>query len=393
MPKPKKKTYEYVERDQRYRKRILDRNGKMVALYGDTPNELEDKIAAFVEEQARQIEEAKNPMANAYVQEWFDLNCATFPFATRADYQGVLNQYIKPQLDDLRLSEVRPADIKRIVGGVSNRSNSVHNKTYMLLKRIFTTAFEEGIIPVNPCPKMHNGGKTAAKKTALTDEQVDTLLKAIRDTRAYVFCMIGLYAGLRQEEILGLKWDCVILDATPRIIVTRAIRHEYNRPVLSDTLKSPAARRVIPIPTCLVDCLRAAHEKTTSEFVVANTSDGPLTKSQARNIWHLVERRMVGERSYYRYVDGEKTKHTVSATMGADAKRGHFQYTIDFAVTPHLLRHTYISNLLMEGVDIKTVQYLAGHEKAKTTLDIYAHLKYNKPEQMIDKVRAAFPAP
>ena len=51
------------------------------------------------------------------------------------------------------------------------------------------------------------------------------------------------------------------------------------------------------------------------------------------------------------------------------------------------------SNLLLEGVDIKTVQYLAGHEKAKTTLDIYAHLKYNKPEQMIDKVRAAFPAP
>lgn len=393
MPKPKKKTYEYVERDQRYRKRMLDRNGKMVALYGDTPNELEDKIAAFVEEQARQIEEAKNPVANAYVQEWFDLNCATFPFATRADYQGVLNQYIKPQLDDLRLSEVRPADIKRIVGSVSNRSNSVHNKTYMLLKRIFTTAFEEGIIPGNPCPKMHNGGKVAAKKTALTDEQVDTLLKAIRDTRAYVFCMIGLYAGLRQEEILGLKWDCVILDATPRIIVTRAIRHEYNRPILSDTLKSPAARRVIPIPTCLVDCLREAREKTTSEFVVANTSDGPLTKSQARNLWRLVERRMVGERSYYRYVDGEKTKHTVSATMGADAKRGHFQYTIDFAVTPHLLRHTYISNLLLEGVDIKTVQYLAGHEKSKTTLDIYAHLKYNKPEQMIDKVRAAFPAP
>lgn len=192
---------------------------------------------------------------------------------------------------------------------------------------------------------------------------------------------------------MGLKWDCVILDATPRIIVTRAIRHEYNRPVLSDTLKSPAARRVIPIPTCLVDCLREAHEKTTSEFVVANTSDGPLTKSQARNLWRLVERRMVGERSYYRYVDGEKTKHTVSATMGADAKRGHFQYTIDFAVTPHLLRHTYISNLLLEGVDIKTVQYLAGHEKSKTTLDIYAHLKYNKPEQMIDKVRAAFPAP
>ena len=41
---------------------------------------------------------------------------------------------------------------------------------------------------------------------------------------------------------------------------------------------------------------------------------------------------------------------------------------------------------------MKTVQYLAGHEKSKITLDIYAHLKYNRPEQLIDKVRAVFPS-
>ena len=38
-------------------------------------------------------------------------------------------------------------------------------------------------------------------------------------------------------------------------------------------------------------------------------------------------------------------------------------YSLDFDVTPHLLRHTYITNLLYAGVDPKTVQYLAGHEK------------------------------
>lgn len=81
----------------------------------------------------------------------------------------------------------------------------------------------------------------------------------------------------------------------------------------------------------------------------------------------------------------------MEAAQGAEAKRGKFKYTIDFDVTPHLLRHTYITNLLLQGVDIKTVQYLAGHEKSKTTLDIYAHLTYNKPEQIIGKVRTAFP--
>ena len=51
-----------------------------------------------------------------------------------------------------------------------------------------------------------------------------------------------------------------------------------------------------------------------------------------------------------------------------------------------ILRHTYITNLLLKGVDIKTVQYLAGHERAKITLDIYAHLTYNRPEEIIEKI-------
>lgn len=389
----KKKQYEYVAREQKYRKRLKDRNGKMVALYGDTPRELEYKIFDFLEEQEQKLEDAKNPMANDYAQAWLELHCATLSAGSRKDYQSVLNNQIKPHLEDLRLAEVRPADIKRIIGAVSGKSESLHNKTYMLLKRIFTTAFEEGVIPTNPCPQMHNGGKAPPKKVALTDEQVDTLLKAVRDTRVYVFCMIALYAGLRQEEILGLKWDCVILDVTPRIIVNRALRHEHSRPVISETLKSPASRRVIPIPTLLADCLKAEREKSVSEFVVANTTGGPLSKNQARKLWMYVERRSAGDRTYYRYVDGVKTRHTVDAALGSEAKRGKFKYTIDFEVTPHLLRHTYISNLLLEGVDIKTVQYLAGHEKSKTTLDIYAHLTYNKPEYIIPKVRNAFPTP
>ena len=37
-------------------------------------------------------------------------------------------------------------------------------------------------------------------------------------------------------------------------------------------------------------------------------------------------------------------------------------YTLDFTVTLHQLRHTYITNLIYSGIDPKTVQYLAGHE-------------------------------
>ena len=45
MARPKKPTYEYVERLGRYRKRIKDADGNYVAIYGRTPGELTEKLA------------------------------------------------------------------------------------------------------------------------------------------------------------------------------------------------------------------------------------------------------------------------------------------------------------------------------------------------------------
>ena len=71
-----------------------------------------------------------------------------------------------------------------------------------------------------------------------------------------------------------------------------------------------------------------------------------------------------------------------SARAGGMASIGSrsFWNTMDFQVTPHQLRHTYITNLIYASVDPKTVQYLAGHENSKVTMDIYA--KVNKPAQL-----------
>ena len=62
-------------------------------------------------------------------------------------------------------------------------------------------------------------------------------------------------------------------------------------------------------------------------------------------------------------------------------------------MTAHQLRHTYITNLIHAGVDPKTVQYLAGHESSKVTMDIYAKVKYNKPEQLSSVVNGALKPP
>lgn len=294
-------------------------------------------------------------------------------------------------MEGLRMRDVRPDDINRMMKRVTSYSKSIHDKTYMLAKQIFTNAFENGIISSNPCPKMHAGGRDPEERQALNDEQMKTLLDAVKGTRAYVFCMIGLYAGLRREEILGLKWDCVSLDKTPCIYVKRACRFVHNRPVVEERLKTKASKRRIPIPPQLVECLTEAKNNSNSPFVVGNEDGTPLAESQFQRLWKYIQKRTVGTRTYNRYVDGKKLTFTFEAVKGERARHNpDVVYTIDFKVTPHILRHTYITNLLLRGVDIKTVQYLAGHERAKITLDIYAHLTYNRPEEIIEKINMAF---
>ena len=89
--------------------------------------------------------------------------------------------------------------------------------------------------------------------------------------------------------------------------------------------------------------------------------------------------------------EGHLTLDTVTPVLGEKAAHnGKVVYSLDFEVTPHQLRHTYITNLIHASVDPKTVQYLAGHESSKITMDIYAKVKYNRPDELVRSMSCAF---
>ncbi len=391
MARPKKPTYEYVEALKRYRKRIRDADGEYVAIYGRTPDELTEKIAEAQEQIENAVINRNHPTLGAYAEKWLELHSAHIGHGTLQNYKYIIKTYIKAPLGTRRLGDITSDDVKTAMLTASGKSESVYGTAVMLYKQIFEAAVENGYILQSPCKKLKMGGIPAKGREALSKEQVDVLLDAIRSERVYPFVMIGLYAGLRREEIMGLQWDYVELNGkAPCISVRNALRWEHNRPIVTPTLKSPAARRDIPIPPQLVECLTKAKAASKSEHVIADRNGLPLTETQFRHFWHAVVCRMVAERKYTKYKDGTKKVYTIKPVKGETAQHRKYQYTIDFDVTPHILRHTYITNLLLAGVDVKTVQYLAGHEKAKITLDIYAHLTYNKPIDLADKVNSAF---
>ena len=303
-----------------------------------------------------------------------------------------MKNYVINSLGDMYMEEVTADDIRLALVPLSQKSKGLYDTVNMLIKCVFYSAERSQLITDNPCVGISaKGGKASKKKDALTDQQVAILLDTVKELPPYLFIMIGLYSGLRREEILALQWDCVFLDeSTPYISVRRAWRAEHNRPVISTVLKTKAAKRDIPIPKCLVDCLREAKANSISEYVIADSEGEPLSYSQFTRVWQYVVVRSAKERTYYKYVNGQSIKYTVKPTLGTRQRNNpKIRYTLNFDVTPHLLRHTYITNLLYAGVDPKTVQYLAGHENSKTTMDIYARVKYNKPEELFEVVNDA----
>lgn len=129
--------------------------------------------------------------------------------------------------------------------------------------------------------------------------------------------------------------------------------------------------------------MKEAKEKSKSEYVISDRNGNALAESQFVRVWKYIAVRSTEERCYYTYVNGQKIKHVVKPKLGEHQPNNpKLVYTMDFQVTPHQLRHTYITNLIYASVDPKTVQYLAGHENSKVTMDIYAKVKYNKPAQL-----------
>ena len=377
-----------------YRTRVQNADGKLVALYARTPEELYDKELGALEQIDNDTFCRKSPTVADYCEKWLLMQSVHVRATTLIDYTSKVRRHIIKELGQMRMADVTLDDIQLALVPVSEKSASVYKSVVILYKSIFRAAKESKIIDNNPTIYLtaKGGGVPQKDKAALTDEQAARLLDAIqglppyvfvmlglyaglrREQAArlldaiqglppYVFVMLGLYAGLRREEILALKWDSVYLDVDcPYLTVRRAWHTENNRPVILDELKTKAAHRNIPLPVCLADCLKETKANSQSEYVVSNRDGDPLSYTQFKRLWQYIVTRTVKERIY----------------------------SLDFEVTPHQLRHTYITNLIHSSVDPKTVQYLAGHESSKITMDIYAKVKYNRPDELVRTMGGAF---
>ena len=337
----------WIANRNQWRKRVVI-DGKSRDIYGKTQDEVRAKLKELEQQADAGLALDNRITLVQFAREWYPVKVAHLRAKSAQVYANAINAHIAPHFQDMRLADVKPLNVQKFMAEKAKLSRSSQGKILRTLSQIFESAEQNGMVKSNPCKKLKAGGAPSKPKTPLTDEQQAELVAGVRGTRAELFVLLGLFAGLRCEETLGLLWSDVHLGAMPYIDVRHTMTFPTsNQGVFSDELKSEAARRSIPIPLILADALAEARPKTESIFVVTSVQKpGTMSYTAYLRMWDIAK--------------------------GA----------VGFHVTSHLLRHTYLTELCASGLDIKKIQYLAGHEDVKMTLSVYAHVKDNQPEQL-----------
>ena len=340
-----------------YRKAITLPNGTRKYLSAKTQQELDDKIMELEVLNFGGVNICSQETFGHFAQMWFDLYKKPYLRETSLDgIRFVMNQYILPVLGNYKLRNISPMQIQALMVGLADKSYSVQSKVLIHLRSIFRVAEENGLVLRTPVSSMLKaGGKKPDEKIALTPEESRQLLSGIRNIRAKTLVLLGLHTGMRRGEMVALRWKDI--DFRKGVIhVTRNAAMRRYETTIQDELKTKAGRRDIPLTEELSQWLRERKKYSHCQYVVATKDNKPLTISAYSSIWDCVERALPSRK-----------------------------------VTTHILRHTYITRLFEAGLDIKEIQYLAGHSSVDMTLRVYTHYdRVSREEETREKVRAAF---
>ena len=156
-----------------YRTRVQNADGKLVALYARTPEELYDKELGALEQIDNDTFCRKSPTVADYCEKWLLMQSVHVRATTLIDYTSKVRRHIIKELGQMRMADVTLDDIQLALVPVSEKSASVYKSVVILYKSIFRAAKESKIIDNNPTIYLtaKGGGVPQKDKAALTEEQ------------------------------------------------------------------------------------------------------------------------------------------------------------------------------------------------------------------------------
>ena len=284
---------------------------------------------------------------------------------TKDDYQNTINKYIIPYFGSLAMSEIKPMDIQGWSAKLKHDekyfgkplSEYTVQKYVNLLASILKVARENNFIYHSPFEKIRRKKvKPLREATPLDCIEAEELANKMPDSLK-ILVWIPIYTGLRPSEVLGLTIDDFDF-VNKKVLVRRQISRD-NGKIHEEYLKTSSSRREVPLGANL-ETLVKAH--------VAKYGLGPE---------RLIFKNRTG--GVLRYKDAARSFRIVARPHGLPEREGL-----------HVLRHTFASLLIRQGVNIKSIQKLLGHKEISETLDTYGHLYPDDLQDAISQLDGLF---
>src|SRR5829696_2682068 len=208
---------------------------KRKTLYGKTRREVDEKLTkAKADRDGGLVFDADNLKLGEYLGRWLADSLADSVRPTTFErYEQIVRLHIRPVLGKVKLKNLTPAHVRglyrqKLDAGLSPCSvQYVHVTLHKALKQ----AIADGLIPRNATEAVKPPQVRREEIRPLTAEQVKILFEAVRGDRLEALYILAVHTGLRQGELLGLKWGDVDLEAGT-LQVRRTLTTAKGGPVL-----------------------------------------------------------------------------------------------------------------------------------------------------------------
>lgn len=336
-------------------------DGKRYSIYGSSNDELtikELEIRKAIQEGA--YTKNKNLTLDKYFSEWLKAKENHVKENTQRLYQNFYDKQISPALGKRKIKDIEKREVEAFQRKLKNEGYSIStiNLIMDVLKMILRGAVQDDVIIKSPADNVKALKKydKPARETyhrALTIEEQQTFMDAIRGSFYYELVAFMLCTGVRVGEAGGLNWSDIDYKAGVIHIERTMTVDKDDHIVLGDSTKSRAGRRDIPLTNDIKTILKAQRRKW-QNIIPAGNDPVFVTSFGNRINNHLVN-------------------FLIRETLNNLEQSGnHIEH-----FTAHALRDTFATRFIENGGSLQTLKTLLGHESYKMTADLYAHVLPN----------------
>jgi integrase len=330
------------------------KGSKRKTIYGKKRDEVADKLARALAERADGIVyDDENLTVGEYLNSWLKGSVrGSVRQSTFDRYEIAVRVHIKPALGRVKLKKLSPAHVAgfyqdRLAAGSAPASV---NKLHVTLRKALDQAVKWHMVPRNIAEAVKAPRPAPPEMRTLSAEETRKLIEVARGDKLGALYMLAVHTGMRQGELLALKWQDVDLE-NAKLSVRRTLTMSNGRILLGE-LKTKKSRRTIRLTDAAIQAL---HEH------LARQLEGMERLGDAYRDEGLIFASQVG-----------------TPINPTNLRRRSFAALLRRANLPkirfHDLRHTCATLLLSRNVHPKYVQELLGHANIAITLDTYSHV-------------------